>query len=191
MKSPVRSYFLVHEVQHFTGLSKYMLDYLVREKIFEPSASTADKQGVRRRYSYADVVFLRALSEICRAKGKIRHLRRSLLNLRMAVGPLRPGLRLDRLLFVDGSDLCLRTSDEGAVVLRSGQMLLSSFVDLGEVTSRITEGIVLEKGGMFRLTAEAQASAESIRRSNWERARKARLLRKFGEELEEQLAEWG
>jgi DNA-binding transcriptional MerR regulator len=191
MKAAVKSYFLVPEVEHFTGLSKYMLDYLVREDIFLPSASTADKRGVRRQYSYADVVFLRALSEICRAKGRIRHLRKSLLNLRMTVGPLRPGMRLDRLLFVDANDLCLRTSGEGAVVLRSGQMVLAAFVDLAEVTSRISEGIIVEREGLFRLTDEAQAEAEKIRRANWERVRKARLLRKFGEQLEEQLAEWG
>ena len=178
MTGKVRSYFLIHEVEHFTGFSKYMLDYLVRDEIFQPSLSTTDRRGVTRRYSYADVVLLRALSNICQAKGKICHLRESLLQLRMTIGPLKPATSLKQLLFVEGNELCLRTSAESALVLRSGQMLLAAVVDLREVSEGVANGIVVESEDRFRLTAEAEESAERIRQRHWQQAKKLRDSRK-------------
>jgi hypothetical protein len=167
----VKNYFLVHEVEHFSGFSRYMLDYLAREEIFVPSLSPRDERGVKRRYSYADVVLLRALHAICKTKGRIRHLKESLLGFRMAVGPITPGMRLDRLLFVEGDELCLRTPGEGAHVLRTGQMMLASIVDLGEVTADIASGVIVENLEAFRLTDAAEAEAEKIRLQHWQKVK--------------------
>jgi len=187
-KAIVKNYFAIHEVEHFTGFTRYMLDYLVREGILEPSLNTQDERGVVRRYSYADVVLLRALKSICVGKGKIRHLKESLLKFRMTVGPMRPAMQIARLLFVEGNELCLRTSSEGAMVLRSGQMLLTNFViDLSAVTSEIASGVIVERGDMFRLTDAAHAAAEGIRLARWEHVRKLRIKRKEREARAERL----
>jgi hypothetical protein len=166
-RPPVKTYFLVHEVEHFTGFSRYMLDYLAREEIFVASMSPRDQRGVKRRYSYGDVVLLRALYAICKTNGKIRHLKESLLRFRMAVGPIRPGMRLGQLLFVEGDELCLRAPGEGVRVLRTGQMMLTSVVDLDAVTAEIADGVIVESQEAFRLTAAAEAEVERIRQRHW------------------------
>lgn len=173
----VKDYFTTVEAVHFTGFSRYMLDYLAREEIFVPSLSVGDGAGIARRYSYQDVVLLRALNAVCKAKGKIRHLKEALLSFRIAMGPMQPGMRLDQLLFVEGDELCLRTSRESSLVLRNGQMLLASVVDMGVVTSAIAEGVVVEGAGKFRLTDAAQQAVEQIRSRYWEKVRELRNTR--------------
>src|SRR5437016_3433723 len=121
---PVKNHFDVHEVVVITGFSRYMLDYLAREDIFA-LADQARRQGVRRRYTYEDVVLLRALNLICTRKGKIRHLRESLQRFRAEFGPIRPGQQLARTLFIDGDELAVYPATEAARQLRSGQHIVS------------------------------------------------------------------
>ena len=149
-----------------------MLDYLVREDIFPPSSVVrGERRGRRRLYTYTDVVLLRVLSEICTRKGKIKHLKDALLKFRMAVGPMAPGVSLKKRLFVDGDELCLYTPDEGARVLRSGQMTFAFVVDLADVSREIADCVVLDRDGGLRLTDEAAELAEQKRQESWTRTR--------------------
>src|SRR6266436_6107899 len=118
----VKSDFAIHEVVVLTGFTKYMLDYLARDKIFAPSQSTQGHRGRRRRYTYKDVVLLRALHAICAGKGKISHLRESLVSFRKRFGPITPGEKLERLLIVQGDKLCTYRVGEGPIELVTGQM---------------------------------------------------------------------
>lgn len=161
-----------------TNFTKPMLDYLAREDIFPPSGPVNLHRGVRRRYSYEDVVLLRALNTICEGKGKIRHLKDALLRFRNEFGPMRPGQRLDRQLFVQGNELCVYSSVEGGRQLRSGQMTLSFVVDLSVVTAEIASCVDVEpKSQLFSLTSAAARRAEQKRQAIWEELRAARLRR--------------
>ena len=142
----VKSTFAIHEVVVLSGFSKHMLDYLAREDIVRPSSDGLAGKGRRRRYSYADVVVLRALHAICEGKGKIRHLADALAELRRELGPLQPGHRLEKLLFVNGDELCLRTGVETGRELRSGQLTLSFVVDL-ESVSQFVDGALTKDNG--------------------------------------------
>src|SRR5690242_3896152 len=93
---PTKTHFFTHEVIVLTGFSKYMLDYLVREEIFVPSLGSQRIKGLKRRYTYQDVVLLRTLHEICVRKGKISHLRDALNRFRREFGSLLPGQRVDQ-----------------------------------------------------------------------------------------------
>jgi MerR HTH family regulatory protein len=171
----VKSHFATHEVVVLTGFTKHMLDYLVREGIFRPSMDNGGTRGVRRRYKYEDVVLLKALHSICAGKGKIRHLKESLAALRREIGPISPGSRLDKLLFVQGSELCLRTDSEGGRQLRTGQLTLGFFVDLRAVTSQLAETIRLDRRtGVAKLTPEVAALAEAERQKIWAPIRASR-----------------
>lgn len=164
----VKSYFAIHEVVVLTGFTKYMLDYLTREDIFAPSGQTQGQRGLRRRYTYEDVVLLRALHKICVGKGKIRHLKDALLQFRRDFGLLRPGQKLDKQLFVQGNELCAYTSAEGGRQVRSGQMTFSFVIDLSLISREVAECIVVVPGAKgFRLTNEAAGKAEEERQRIW------------------------
>lgn len=164
----VKSSFAIHEVIVLTGFSKYMLDYLAREDIFKPTDTGVSGKGRRRRYSYADVVLLRALHTICAGKGKIRHLKESLVSFRKLAGPMVPGQRLDRFLVLQGDELCMHDGGSGATGLFTGQMTLSFVVDLAEVTQAIERCVVVDtRSRRVVLVGTAALEAESERQRNW------------------------
>jgi len=164
----VKSSFSIHEVVFLTGFTKHMLDYLAREGIYRPSVADASTRGCRRRYSYEDLVLLRALHTICAGKGKIRHLKDSLAALRKELGPIAPGNRVDKLLFVEGDELCLRTGSDGGRQLRTGQMTLAFVVDLRTVSMHLADSLVTDKAsGVVSLRPEAATQAEAERQRIW------------------------
>lgn len=166
--TPVKSTFAIHEVVVLSGFTKYMLDYLAREDIFAPTALVKGNRGVRRHYAYEDVVLLRALNAICAGKGKIRHLRDALLRFRATFGPMKPGQRLDKQLYVQGDELCVYSGAEGGRQLRSGQMTFSFVVDLSVVSQEVADCVEVEpKTGRFKLTEMAARAAETERQRVW------------------------
>lgn len=174
--TPVKFDFPIHEVVALTGFTKYMLDYLARDKIFVPSERATSGRGVRRRYTYEDVVLLRALHRICANNGRIRHLREALLKFRNEFGPISPKQKLDKQLFVQGNELCCYTSAEGGRQIRSGQMTFSFVIDLSAVSGEIAKCIVMDKSDRgFRLTQDIAERAEAERQRIWApiRARRA------------------
>jgi hypothetical protein len=172
----VKSFFTVHEVVVLTGFSKCMLDYLTRAEIFAPSGNADAGRGRQRRYMYEDVVLLRALHAICAGKGKIRHLKAALAAFRAEFGPLKPGQRVNQCLFVQGDELCVKTSAEGGRLLRSGQLTLGFFVDLTAVSQQIADCVIPSaSGNEFALVGVVAAAAEAVRQQSWAPIREARL----------------
>jgi DNA-binding transcriptional MerR regulator len=164
----VKSSFAIHEVVVLTGFSKYMLDYLAREDIFRPTLSASSGRGTRRQYSYEDVVLLRALHTICVGKGKIRHLKESLAKFRETFGSIAPGQKLNKLLVVQGDQLCFFEQDSGATELVSGQMTLSFVIDMSAVCQTIADRVDVDpKSRALRLKAAAAHQAEQERQKVW------------------------
>ncbi len=174
----VKTTFAVHEVVALTGFSKHMLDYLVREAIFAPTGAGMPRRGNRRAYSYADVVLLRALYAICAGKGKIRHLKQALSKFRSEFGQLSPGQRLDRILFVQGDELCVYSSVEGGRHLRSGQMTFSFVIDLGNVSQEIANCVLVNQDTkQLSLTPAIALRAEQERQKVWAPLKARRLAK--------------
>lgn len=171
----VKSTFLTHEVVVLTGFSKYMLDYLAREDIFCPSHRADGIQGNARRYSFEDVVLLRALKTICAGKGQIRHLTKSLRNYRRTFGPLKPGQRIEEFLVVQGNKLCAYDTGEGSIDLITGQRTLSFVVDLSVICREVARNLVVDtKSNAVRLTTAARLKANSERERVWAPVRQRR-----------------
>lgn len=164
----VKLYFQVHEVVVLTGFTKYMLDYLARDEIFIPSGQSTKGRGVRRKYSYEDVVLLKALHKICANNGKIRHLREALGKFREEFGPLSPKQKLDKQLFIQGNELCCFTSAEGGRQIRSGQMTFSFVIDLAVVSNEVASSIIVDKSSRgFRLIPSMAEKAETEKQRVW------------------------
>lgn len=165
----VKLTFAIHEVVVLSGFTKHMLDYLVREQIFLPSGQGATGRGRRRLYAYEDVVLLRALRAICHGKGKIRNLKASLVALRAAIGSMSHGQRIDKLLFVEGDELCLRTGLEGGRQLRTGQMTFGFFVDMRALSADLAEVVSIDRvTGKPVLAPILAAKAEEERQRIWQ-----------------------
>lgn len=178
--SSVKDHFEIHEAVVLTGFSKSMLDYLVREGIFAPSWS--DCAGVGRRYTYADVVLLRALKAICAGTRRVKNLRKALEIFRRDFGPLRPGARVNDTLLVHGNELCASTA-AGTLELDSGQYVLPLVIDLPNISKNIADSVRIDptQPDLFCLKPKLAKQAEEIRLKHWlpirdrrERERKAR-----------------
>lgn len=173
----VKFRFPIHEVVALTGFTKYMLDYLARERIFFPSIQVKSGRGVRRSYTFEDVVLLRALQKICVSNGKIRHLKDALTKFRDEFGPLMPGIKLDKQLFVQGNELCCFTSAQGGRQIRNGQMTFSFVIDLSVVSQELAQCIKIEPSERgFRLTPEMEEKAEEERQRIWAPIKARRTL---------------
>ena len=168
LDNSVKMYFQIHEVVALTGFTKYMLDYLVRDEIFIPSEQTKKGRGLKRKYSYEDVVLLRALHSICVNKGKIRHLREALRKFRAEFGPISPKQKLDKQLFIQGNELCCFNSSEGGKQIRTGQMTFSFVIDLTAVSEEVANCLILNKSNRgFQLTDAAAKIAEAEKQRIW------------------------
>ena len=160
--------FALHEVVVLTGFTKHMLDYLAREDILSPARGEQDRRGKRRRYSYEDVVLLRALHTICAGRGKVRFLKQSLAAYRAEAGRLIPGQRIDQLLVVEGDKLCIREPKSSFRELATGQLAFSFVVDLLEVTSAIASRLEVDEfSGVATLNVDAARDAERVRQEAW------------------------
>ena len=174
-KQVVKLEFAIHEVVVLSGFTKHMLDYLAREDIFAPTAQQSVVRGRRRRYTYEDVVLLRALRTICHGKGKIRNLKAALVALRQEVGSMQYGQRIDKLLFVEGDELCLRTGTDGGRQLRTGQMTFGFFIDLRALSADLADVVSVDgKTGKPVLEPRLASQAEAERQRIWQPIKKRR-----------------
>jgi len=183
----VKTHFELHEVVALSGFTKYMLDYLAREGILAPTGeqyNTRQWRGVRRHYSYTDVVLLRALHGVCASRGKIKHLKEALAAFRVSHGPFVPGERVDKKLMVFGNELYEAETLTAVRRLRDGQLGFSFLVDLWDVTNDVASSVVVDEATRaFRLTDAAALRAEQERQRRWlliKARREAGLKRKAG-----------
>lgn len=173
----VKSFFSLHETVVLTGFTKYMLDYLTREQIFAPTNYDVGRRGVRRQYSYSDVVLLRALFEVCAKRGKVRYLKGALQEFRQDFGSMKPGQRIDKQLFIQGDELCVYTSSKGGMQLRSGQFTFSFVIDLSVVSRHVADCVeVASDGNCFKLTEEVANHAETERQRIWQSIKRKRAV---------------
>jgi hypothetical protein len=180
-RANVKGDFSVHEAVVLTGFSKYMLDYLAREEIFEPTGREIRRRGIRRVYSFDDVVLLRALFAICNGKGKIRHLKASLRRFREEFGSITAAQRLERCLFVHGDELCVRSNEQVARQLSTGQMLFSFVVDLASIEKEVSNNVVIDSSMRKTCLVPRMAlRAEQERQRHWEAIRLRRLKARNG-----------
>lgn len=159
--------FRIHEAVALTGFSKYMLDYLAREKIFLPQ-DTRTGRGIARQYSFADIVILRALREVCRDRGRIRHLRQALQIFRDEFGPIAVGQKVRQHLFVQAGELTVRSAAEAGRELRTGQLTLAFVVDLERVVDEVSANLIVDsRTSVVRLHPKKAKEAEEVRQQIW------------------------
>ncbi|MEQ9303035.1 MAG: MerR family transcriptional regulator, partial [Marinoscillum sp.] len=92
-----------------SGLSRTMLDYLVRSKLHVPTGEKhCGRRGARRCYSFGDIVTLRALASLLNAGVSVMNLKRALKKLSSAHKEIEPGKLPGKYLVTDGKDIYFR-----------------------------------------------------------------------------------
>jgi DNA-binding transcriptional MerR regulator len=114
----------------FSGISPTMLDYLTREKFITPSASLRRGRGVRRVYTFGDLLTLRVIAQLLRSGIEISRLRRGLRNLQKRMAKAAPGALPFRFLVTDGTDVFFRDQITVESLTRDGQFAFAFLIDM-------------------------------------------------------------
>lgn len=114
-----------------SGLSVAMIDYLARTKIVIPSGSPPGKRGLRRRFTFGDVVSLKIIASLLDSGLEISRLTKALRELLSRFKDMPPGPLPFRYVVTNGVELFL-TSEDGAIETLSkqrGQLNFAFLID--------------------------------------------------------------
>jgi DNA-binding transcriptional MerR regulator len=114
------------------GISYRQLDYWARTDLIRPSLSDAAGSGSRRRYSYNDLVELKAIKKLLDAGIKLEQVRRVFEYLREHVNTDIASAHI----VIDGSSVVLCEGDQLIDVLQHGQGVLN-VLSLGGVKDEL------------------------------------------------------
>jgi len=122
MNKGVLNNYLIAEAAKLSGLSTYMLDYLCREEVLVPSAPGRRGRGCPRKYSFGDVVMLRAVSRLLSVGVSVQRIRKALRALRRHHNQISPTSLPAKYLVTDGTRVYLQNGDTLLELDGSGQM---------------------------------------------------------------------
>ena len=114
-----------------------MVDYLCRERLVVPTTPSQPKRGRRRKYTFGDLVILRAVAKLLQKGVSVSRLKASLHALRGRHPEItRDGLPAS-FLVTDGKTILFRESHEIVEELNSGQLVFAFVMELDGVRQEI------------------------------------------------------
>jgi DNA-binding transcriptional MerR regulator len=124
------------------GISLPMLNYLCRSKLVVPTPGPSQGHGIKRAYSFGDVVALRLVAKLSAAGVSVLRLRKALVGLRK----LHPEITLTSLpashIVTDGRDLYLRRRGESLERALDGQFAFAFVVELAPLRDEVAAGML-------------------------------------------------
>jgi DNA-binding transcriptional MerR regulator len=129
------------------GISYRQLDYWARTDLIRPSLSDAHGSGSRRRYSYNDLLELKAIKKLLDAGIKLEQVRKVFDYLREHVGTDIAAAHI----VIDGGSVMLCDGDELIDVLQNGQGVLN-VLSLGGVRDELEADLAPFVDGQARAT---------------------------------------
>jgi DNA-binding transcriptional MerR regulator len=144
-KSPTSSveWFTVQEAARIVVLSVDMLNYLSRYGIVIASGSRECGRGRPRRYTFADLILLRAIAQLLQRGVSVLRLKQSLVAARKR-GQATAELLSRRYLLTDGYNVYFQ--DSGSLeLLETGQMAFAFVLELAGVRTSVKAGIERER----------------------------------------------
>jgi len=135
------------------GISYRQLDYWARTDLIRPSLSDASGSGSRRRYSYNDLLELKAIKKLLDAGIKLEQVRKVFAYLREHVATDIAAAHI----VIDGSSVMLCDGDQLVDVLQNGQGVLN-VLSLGGVRDELEADLAPDESDTDRdaLSAAAQ-----------------------------------
>lgn len=129
--------FLIAEAARLSGLTRAMLDYLSREGVLTPSTPGRRGRGRPRRYSFGDVVMLRAIARLLHAGVSVRRLKKALRLLRPHHRDITPDSLPMQYLVTDGRTVYFRDRHSLLKLDGSEQMTFLFVLELRDVRREV------------------------------------------------------
>src|SRR5918999_1453426 len=132
--------FSAEQATRFTGCTSHQLRYWDRISLVKPSVqSTGGRPGVRRLYSFRDLVALRVVKALLEGGMSLQRVRRAYKYLRDKAGLEEHLAELK--LITDGQSIFRIAKDDGEILdsLKQGQMAF--FLAIDEITRNLDQGV--------------------------------------------------
>lgn len=152
MNDKIKDYLDADEAASLSGLSRAMVDYLCRTKLLVPTIPQRRGRGRQRRYSFGDVILLRALARMLEAGISVLHLKRSLQSLRKYHPEITPNTLPATHIVTDGRTIYFKHGKDGLEELTKGQFSFAFIVELERVKREVLDELTIEttaKAGQF------------------------------------------
>lgn len=135
----MRETFSAGEASHLTGVPYRTLDHWARTRFIAPSSSDAQGRGSERRYTFKDLIALRAAKELRDGGVSTKKLQRAIRFLRRKGNP---DDLLSRLVVV-GSDVVLVSNcrELTSLLNKPGQGVFAFMLDLKRTVSEVREKV--------------------------------------------------
>lgn len=134
----VKENFSAAQAAVFSELTMAMVNYLVRQEIVSPTAGGMRGRGFQRRFSFGDLVVLKAIARLLKGGVSVYRLRRALAEFRALHPEITPQGMPAAYLVSDGKDVLLRHKSGVVELLAKHQF---SFAFVVEVDSLRREAI--------------------------------------------------
>lgn len=129
--------FVIAEAAALCGLSAYMLDYLCRVGVLMPSAGVRRGRGRARRYSFGDVVMLRAISQLLAAGLSVQRLKVALRALRPYHNKISATSTPAKYLVTNGTDVFFKDGNKVFDLDGSGQMTFLFVLEIADLQRQV------------------------------------------------------
>lgn len=127
-----------------------MLNYLARSGIIPPSLSTNPGRGRKRKYSFTDVVMLRALNRLLSKGISVARLKEALKQLN-AYKVISPTTLSEKFLVTDGNTLYWKKDETTLLQLHDdGQFAFAFIIDIETIRNEVLEEA--DRMGLSRAT---------------------------------------
>lgn len=137
--------FSARETAQLGGLSKTMLDYLCRNDIAAPACSKKRGKGIERRFSFGDVILLRAIGRILKAGISVKGLKEALKALRKFHPEITPLSLPGTHLITDGKRIYFQHENKAIEELVSGQFSFAFVIELKGVRDEVLQHLKYEQ----------------------------------------------
>jgi DNA-binding transcriptional MerR regulator len=132
-RATVAEDFSAKDAAAFSGLTAAMVNYLCRHGMVRPTNGRRRGRGVQRKFSFGDIVVLKAMAKLLDAGVSVSRLKRALVSLRQSHSKITPEGAPGSYLVTDGKDVLLRHKSGVLELLSSGQFSFAFVVELEAV----------------------------------------------------------
>jgi DNA-binding transcriptional MerR regulator len=150
-------YFDVKAASKFSGLSRFMVDYLCRSAVLVPTGRAKPGRGRSRQYVFGDVVMLRVLGQLLSCGISVAKLKKALQLIRKRHGEITAESLPGNYLLTDGSRLYFKDSHDALEELAaSGQLAFAFVLKLGQIRDEVAEAV--ESSDTRRVRAQRRSA---------------------------------
>jgi DNA-binding transcriptional MerR regulator len=145
MPSHVLDLFTVKQAAKIAGLSVAMVNYLGRVGIAVPSQPEHAGRGRRRRYTFGEILFLKAVARLLAAGVSVKRLKESFGDLNAKLREIGPVPAVMGHLVTDGDRIYLQETSIKIEDLTSGQKCFAFLIELAPIQREVADEIQLLK----------------------------------------------